>query len=80
MIGDDVPPRLDIGVSFPLRCASPLVTDRETRAHRRGSKQSYGHCRRRTEIPGSGTPDGTPLALSRVVAAKPRRGVPQVQR
>ena len=35
---------LDIGLSFLLRCASPLVTDRETRTHRRvRSKRSYGH-------------------------------------
>jgi hypothetical protein len=44
--------RLDIGLSFLQQCALPLVTDRETRTHRRGrSQRSYGHCRRRTEIP-----------------------------
>src|SRR2546421_9815175 len=44
---------LDIGLSFLLQAALPqLVTDRETKPHRRGrSKRSYGHCRRRTEIP-----------------------------
>jgi hypothetical protein len=55
--------RLDIGLSLLLRCVSPLVTDRETRTHRRGrSKRSYGHCRRRTDIseaePLAGTPPG----------------------
>jgi hypothetical protein len=44
---------LDIGLSFLLQAALPqLVTDRETKTHRRGrSKRSYGHCRRRIEIP-----------------------------
>jgi hypothetical protein len=44
---------LDIGLSFLLQAALPqLVTDRETKTHRRGrSKRSYGHCRHRTEIP-----------------------------
>src|SRR2546421_3735451 len=44
---------LDIGLSFFLQAALPqLVTDRATKTHRRGrSKRSYGHCRRRTEIP-----------------------------
>jgi hypothetical protein len=44
---------LDIGLSFLLQAALPqLVTDRETKTHRRGrSQRSYGHCRRRTEIP-----------------------------
>ena len=44
---------LDIGLSFLLQAALPqLVTDRETKTHRRErSKRSYGHCRRRTEIP-----------------------------
>src|SRR5437870_9170434 len=44
---------LDIGLSFLLQAALPqLVTDRETKTHRRGrSKRSYSHCRRRTEIP-----------------------------
>ena len=43
----------DIGLSFLLQAALPqLVTDRETKTHRRGqSKRSYGHCQRRTEIP-----------------------------
>jgi len=46
--------RLGIGPSFLLRCALPLVTDRESRTHRRGrSQRSYGRCRRRTEIPGA---------------------------
>jgi hypothetical protein len=36
---------LDIGLSFLLQAARPqLVTDRETKTHRRGrSKRSYGH-------------------------------------
>ena len=40
---------LAIGLSFLLQAALPqLVTDRETKTHRRGrSKRSYGHCRRR---------------------------------
>jgi hypothetical protein len=44
---------LDIGLSFLLQAALPqLVTDRETKTHRRGrSKRSYGHCSRRTAIP-----------------------------
>jgi hypothetical protein len=44
---------LDIGLSFLRQAVLPqLVTDRETKTHRRGrSKRSYGHCRRRTEIP-----------------------------
>ncbi len=43
---------LDIGPSY-LFCR--LVTDRETKARRRGrSKRLYGYCRRRTEIPESG--------------------------
>jgi hypothetical protein len=44
---------LDIGLSFLLQAALPqLVTDRETKTHRRGqSKRSYGLCRRRTAIP-----------------------------
>jgi len=52
---------LDIGLSVLLQAALPqLVTDRETKTHRRGrSKRSYGHCRRRTEDPGSGTATGT---------------------
>jgi hypothetical protein len=52
----------DIGLSFLLQAALPqLVTDRETKTHRRGrAKRSYGHCRRRTEIPEAGPPaDGT---------------------
>ncbi len=44
---------LDIELSVLLQAALPqLVTDRETKTHRGGrSKRSYGHCRRRTEIP-----------------------------
>jgi hypothetical protein len=44
---------LDIGLSFLLQVALPqLATERQTKTHRRGrSKRSYGHCRRRTEIP-----------------------------
>ena len=43
----------DISLSFLLQAAPPqLVTDRETKPHcRERSKRSYGHCRRRTEIP-----------------------------
>src|SRR5439155_20007253 len=54
---------LDIGLSFLLQAALPqLVTDRETKTHRRGrSKRSYGHCRRRTEIPeAEPSPDARP--------------------
>ena len=53
---------LDIGLSFLLQAALPqLVTDRETKTHRRGrSKRSYGHCRRRTEIPEAEPHTGTP--------------------
>jgi hypothetical protein len=57
---------LDIGLPFLLRAALPqLVTDRETKTHRRGrSKRSYGHAgaaprsRKRN-------PTGTLAALSR---------------
>ena len=58
---------LDIGLSLLLQAAlSQLVTDRETKTHRRGrSKRSYGQCRRRTEIPEAEPPIGTPDALSR---------------
>ena len=50
---DEVHIELDIGLFFLLQAAPPqLVTDRETKTHRRGrSKRSYGHCRRRTEVP-----------------------------
>ena len=43
----------DIGLSSFCRVLyHELVTDRETKTHRRGrSKRSYGRCRRRTEIP-----------------------------
>jgi hypothetical protein len=60
---------LDIGLSFLLQAALPqLVTDRETKTHRRGrSKRSYGHCRRRTEIPEA---EPSPAA---VATAKGRR-------
>jgi len=52
---------LDIGLSFLPQAALPqLVTDRETKTHRRGrSKRSYGHCRRRTEIPEAERPPDT---------------------
>ena len=52
---------LDIGLSFLVQAALPqLVTDRETKTHRRGrSKRSYGHCRRRTEIPEAERPPDT---------------------
>ena len=57
---------LDIGLSFLLQAALPqLVTDRETKTHRRGrSKRSYGHCRRRTEIP-EAEPNATRLCKRR---------------
>jgi hypothetical protein len=44
---------LDIGLSLRLQAALPqLMTDHATKTHRRGrSTRSYGHCRRRTEIP-----------------------------
>jgi hypothetical protein len=44
---------LDIGLTYLCSLALPLASDRrETKTHRRGpSKRSYGHCRRRTEIP-----------------------------
>ena len=59
---------LDIGLSFLLQAALPqLVTDRETKTHRRGrSKRSYGRCRRRTEIP---------EAERRVVLCRPLLGI-----
>jgi hypothetical protein len=46
------PSELDVGLSFFLQVALPqLVTDRETKTHRRGrSKRSYGHGERRTEM------------------------------
>ena len=55
---------LDIGLSLLLQAALPqLVTDRETKTHRRGrSKRSYGHCRRRTEIPEAEPQRHTPRA------------------
>ena len=44
---------LDIALSFLQQAALPqLVTDRETKTHRRGrSKRSCGHCQRSTELP-----------------------------
>ena len=62
MIAMKFPIELDIGLSFLLPAALPqLVTDRETKTHRRGrSKRSYGHCRRRTEIPEAEPQAGTP--------------------
>jgi hypothetical protein len=44
---------LDIPLSYLLQPALPLASDRSRdNTHRRGrSKRSYGHCRRRTEIP-----------------------------
>ena len=69
---------LDIGLSFLLQAALPqLVTDRETKTHRRGrSKRSYGHCRRRTEIPEAEPAIGTPDAL-RGNRCRAAQGVPQ---
>jgi hypothetical protein len=58
--------RLDIGLSFLQQCALPLVTDRETRTHRRGrSKAIVRPLPAPHRDPGSGTPTGTPTALSR---------------
>jgi hypothetical protein len=52
--------RVDNRALLLLRCASPVVTDRETRTHRRGrSKRSYGHCRRRTDISQAEPPSGS---------------------
>src|SRR5664280_387678 len=68
---------LDIGLSFLMQAALPqLVADRETNTHRRGrSKRSYGHCRRRTEIPsGSATGAARPPGWwRRRRSARPRR-------
>jgi hypothetical protein len=60
---------LKIGL-LPLQAALPqLVTDRETKTHRRGrSKRSYGHCQRRTEIP-----EAEPLRALRLHAGAFRR-------
>jgi len=70
---------LDIGLSFLLQAALPqLVTDRETKTHRRGrSKRSYGHCRRRTEIPEAEPRAGNIPAPARIraVCAGGRSGV-----
>ena len=44
--------RLGNGLSFLLQASLPqLMTDRETKTHRRGSERSYGHCQRRTAGP-----------------------------
>jgi hypothetical protein len=53
---------LGIGLSVLLQAALPqLVTDRDKKTHRRGqSKRSYGHCRRRTEIPQAQPQPDTP--------------------
>ena len=53
MIAMKVTIERDIGPSVVPQAALPqLVTNRETKTHRRGrSKRSYGRCRRRTEIP-----------------------------
>jgi hypothetical protein len=61
---------LEIGFSFLLQAAlAQLVTDRETKTHRRGrSKRSYGHCRHRTEIPEAERPPAHP---SRSAATSP---------
>ena len=70
---------LDIGLSFLLQAALPqLVTDRETKTHRRGrSKRSYGHCRRRTEIPEAEPRAGNIPAPTRIraVCAGGTRGI-----
>jgi hypothetical protein len=64
---------LDIGLSFPLQAALPqLVTDRETKTHRRGrSKRSYGHCRRRTGSRRRNPDRHTPIAVGTAVAGGP---------
>jgi len=74
---------LDIGLSFPLQAALPqLVTDRETKTHRRGrSKRSYGHCRRRTEIPeadGSSVSFGTAPHYGAINVGRPVLGVVRI--
>jgi hypothetical protein len=63
---------LEIGLSFLLSLlCHELVTDRETKTHRRGrSKRSYGHCQRRTEIR-EAEPPGTPPACGRL-SRRPR--------
>jgi hypothetical protein len=61
---------LDTGLSHLLQSALPLANDRSRdHTHRRGqSKRSYGHCRRRTEIP-----EAEGLAGSRLHASGPAR-------
>jgi hypothetical protein len=68
------PIELDIGLSLLLlQAALPqLVTDRETKTHRRErSARSYGHCRRRTEIPEA---EPSPAARSRVILGVREQG------
>src|SRR2546421_9776822 len=68
---------LDVGLSFLLQAALPqLVTDRETKTHRRGRYQrSYGHCRRRTEIPEAESLTAPPLpSTGRTGGARPPQG------
>jgi hypothetical protein len=47
---------LDIGLSYLLRSALPLASDRsrDENSSSGRSKRSYGHCRRRTENPEAG--------------------------
>lgn len=53
---------LESGLSFVLQSALPLASDRSPdETHRRGrSKRSYGHGRRRTEIPEAEPPTAHP--------------------
>jgi hypothetical protein len=67
----------DIGLSFLLQAAPPqLMTDRQTKTHRRGrSKRSYGHGRRRTEIQ-ERNPLRTPPAVRTAPDGAGPEGVP----
>ncbi len=52
---------LDIGLSFLLQAALPQPSDRsrdENSSSWAVHKRSYGHCRRRTEIPEAEPPAG----------------------
>jgi hypothetical protein len=62
---------LDTGLSYLLLSALPLARNRSRdNTHRRGRcKRSYGHCRRRTEIP-----QAEGLAVSRLHASGPSSG------
>jgi hypothetical protein len=75
--------RLDTGLSLLVRCVSPLVTDRETRTHRRGrSKRSYGPLPAPHRDLGSGTlirtstrPQSPKRAPNRTEATASSRGL-----